>query len=354
MRLEQLEISDVRNLNQFSLTCGERFNFIFGQNGTGKTTLLECFHLLGVGRSFRTHLKQPLIQFGKKNLSVFGKGVDELHQQPIRLGIQKSLGGETLLKVNGEEVHSLAEFARWLPIQLLRPEDFELIMGQNLVRRQFIDWGVFHVEPSFYPLWNQIQRGLKQRNAALKQQRSFQEIESWDTELSEWSRNLHRLREDYFQQLLPLIQEFYQAFQDLPEIECEYWPGWSVDFPLEEQWQRDLEKDLREGYTRIGPHRAHLEFTFSKKPAKEILSRGQQKIWLFILRFAQGTLLHRQTGKLPLYLIDDFIAELDARRREELFEVMAFTPGQFFMTGTQVDSLPAKASSLKMTFIELL
>jgi DNA replication and repair protein RecF len=338
MNLHHLIIHNVRNLKELKLNCSPQFNLIYGENGSGKTSILEAIHLLALGRSFRSHVKSRLINHEADNLSVFGELQGE-SGRGIPAGIQKFLSGNTQIRLSGKDLSSIAEIVAVLPTQLLNPDSFDLINSGSKLRRQFIDWGLFHVEQSFYGIWVKMERILKQRNSALRQQLSRNEIIVWDEEINELALALNTMRSDYIKELLPVIVEFIEAFVDFPGVDILYQPGWNVEESLRSQLSQSLSQDLQRGYTRLGPQRASIQIESEGQPVHDILSRGQQKLLVCIMRFAQAELLRRQTGKSCLYLIDDLTSELDAERRKQLIELIKQQTGQFFITSLELQDL---------------
>jgi DNA replication and repair protein RecF len=338
MKLHRLIIQNVRNLKEAEFTCSPQLNLIYGENGSGKTSILEAIHLLALGRSFRSHVKSRLINHEADNLSVFG----ELQTEGPRatpVGIQKFISGNTQMRLNGQDLSSIADIAALLPTQLLNPDSFELINTGSKLRRQFLDWGLFHVKQDFYKIWTMVERILKQRNSALKQRLSRGEILVWDEELTDLAVTLNTMRSEYMMDLLPVIRELTSSFPDFPVVDMVYHPGWDLEEPLSAQLDQSFFQDLQRGYTRLGPQRASIHIESEGSPVHDILSRGQQKILVFIMRFSQAALLHRQTGKSCLYLIDDLTSELDAGRRRELVELIKQQLGQFFITSLELKDL---------------
>jgi DNA replication and repair protein RecF len=338
MNLSRLQINNVRNLQEMELLCSPQFNLIYGENGSGKTSLLEAIHILALGRSFRSHVKSRLINHAASSLSVFAEIEAEGHR-PIPMGIQKFISGSTQTRLKGEDISSIAEIIALLPTQLLNPNSFELINTGSKLKRQFIDWGLFHVKHEFYEIWTKTERILRQRNAALKQHLPRNEISIWDEDLSDLAVSLNTLRADYVNDLLPVISEFMQAFVDFPRIDIRYHPGWDVEHTLSSQLLQTFFQDFQRGYTRLGPQRANLQIESEGQPVHDILSRGQQKLLVCIMRFAQAELLYRQTGKTCLYLIDDLTSELDADRRKQLVQLIKQQSGQFFITSLELKDL---------------
>jgi DNA replication and repair protein RecF len=338
MQLHRLNINNVRNLKEIQLACSSQFNLIYGANGSGKTSILEAIYLLSMGRSFRSHVKSRLINHEADNLSVFAELQQEGHRS-ISAAIQKFLSGNTQIRLDGRDLNSIAEVVALLPTQLLNPDSFELINTGSKLRRQFIDWGLFHVEHSFYGIWAKMERILKQRNSALRQQLARAEIIIWDEEINDLALSLNAMRSDYVEALLPVMTELAGIFPDFPLVQIIYHPGWDIEKSLSEQLSQSLYQDLQRGYTRLGPQRASIQIETEGQPVHDILSRGQQKLLVCMMRFAQAKLLYSQSGKQCLYLIDDLTSELDKERRKQLIELIKQQSGQFFITSLELEDL---------------
>jgi len=336
MSIQQLQIVNFRNISSLNISCDSKINIIYGLNGSGKTSVLEALFMLGTGKSFRSHLKSRIIQYEKPSLTLFTRLI-HADDQVKSLGIEKSIAGDTKLRLQSNDVPSISEFAKLLPLQLLHPHSYELLEGGSKPRRQFIDWGVFHVEHQFHQLWSELQRILKQRNAAIKSQLPRNQIQLWDVELVRLSEAVDCLRQEYCLQLTPIFLQILAQITDIPDVDVTYYSGWSQRLSFAEQLTQRLTADIQSGYTLVGPHRADLKLSVAGVPAQDALSRGQQKLLVFAMRFAQAQLLQQQTSKKAIFLIDDLPSELDMEHQAKLFLLIQqlSETNQFFLTGVQ-------------------
>lgn len=337
MSISRLEIINLRNLLHVETQPGAKYNLLFGQNGSGKTSFLEAIHYLGLARSFRTHLQHRLIHHEQQSFSVFG-----LLQQSgttIPIGIERQRTGENRIRMNAENVTSMTELAKVLPIQFINADAHRLLLGGPKFRRQFMDWGVFHVEQTFLPLWQRAQQALRQRNAALRHNLSKEQIKLWDKELVDSAHELNRLRAQYIAQFEPLFLNTLKILLENADIAVTYQQGWPQDQGLAEMLEKSLERDRQLGYTQFGPQRADLVLRVNNVPAHDVLSQGQQKLVVYALRLAQGMLMHQQIGKNCIYLIDDLPAELDNERRQRVALILKELNTQVFITGIERESL---------------
>ena len=333
MSLRKLTIQGIRNLEQADIIeCGQ-VNIFTGLNGSGKTSLLEAIYILARGKSFRSARLNAVINHLATRCVVFGEC--ETPEGLFTLGVMRSRGQQQLFKINGIPVYAASQLAEILPLQLIHADTFSLLEGGPRARRQFLDWGVFHVEQDFLPLWRRAQKALKHRNALLRHAKiKREEIAPWENELVFCAEAIDHLRSRYVDRLKPLFLATLESLADLPGVTLDYKRGWPDGLGLSQALQRDAQRDALQGTTHSGPHRADLDIRVDGHPADEVLSRGQEKLLVCALRIAQGQLLNRLTGKTCLYLVDDLPAELDLPRRQALCRQLTSINSQVFVTAT--------------------
>jgi len=338
MSLQKLIINQFRNIESATLSFDPKVNLIIGDNGSGKSSLLEAIYLLGLGRSFRTHLTNRVIQHEQADFTVYS----EINYQDrvFPIGLKKSRNGETTLKIDGQIVKKLASLTQYIPMQLITPESYILLSGSPKNRRAFLDWGVFYHDPLFYSNWARIKRLLKQRNAALKQCNAYKELEVWDNELCALSEQISSQRADYFAKLQPLITQTIADF--LPEftIESKFFCGWDKkNKPLAQYLFDNFQRDKQLGYTSIGPQKADLKLKIKNLPVDDVLSRGQLKLLVYALRLAQGLFLNSIDHKQCVFLIDDFSSELDKNKQTALAKHIIKSKAQVFISAISMNGI---------------
>lgn len=346
MTLSELNIHHLRNIEIAQLKLHSKCNFFYGANGSGKTSLLEALYLLSSGHSFRTREISPLISQGESFLTVFARTFSD-----ESISIQKSLSGPTQVKLNNQYCHSSSELARFLPCQVFYQDIFQIIDAGPSVRRSLLDWGMFHVKHSYHSIWKSYRSVLKQRNALLRQNAKPPAFVPWDAQLVELACELDTLRSDYFQQWSATFQEILLQLTDISCV-IHYYKGWdrkssgkSLTLILAEQ----LSSDLQRQYTSSGAHQADILFDLSSKKAKQLLSRGQQKIILIALKLAQASLLSTDC----IYLLDDISAELDTEHFTSLLNYLCSVKGQLFITSLGLANLSLLKCKLESQFFSL-
>ncbi len=350
MLLTLLDVHQVRNLQKIRLEPSPRCNIVYGANASGKTSLLEAIYLLSVARSFRTPHIRNVISHEQLHLQVFAK-ILSVEGQSHSIGLQRSLN-KTRIRIDGEDINQVAALSTLLPVQVINPDVHKILEQGPKYRRQFIDWGVFHVEHQFLIAWKTYYRVLKQRNAALRQKSGAEAIKLWDNQLIQQAREITLLRETYLQQLVPVFNLYVQKLLQL-EVEMHYQRGWNADFTLTETLDKNLEKDTYRGFTSAGPHRAELEILYQGKPVQTVFSRGQQKLLVCAMRLAQITHLKNQNQQQSVLLVDDLAAELDIQHRRNLVELLIDTRAQLFITATEAEALDIPAEiEQKMFHVE--
>jgi DNA replication and repair protein RecF len=339
MTLKRLLIQNLRNLEGVDMAPSLQVNLIYGENGSGKTSILEAINLLALGRSFRSHKHKPLINHQQQSFTVFGRvHADDGSQVPI--GISRHLNGDASFKANGVVVPSAADLATYLPVQVINSDTFLLLEGSPKVRRQFIDWLVFHVEPNFFPAWKAIQRCLKHRNSLLRRDRiSPFELAPWDKELVDLTDRIHEFRRQCMVRFNETFAQLLKEFINIDDIVLSYYRGWDKEKLYTNILTDSLERDKSQGYTHSGSHRADLKITVNGLDAAEVLSRGQQKLLVCALKIAQGYVFTRITGRKSIYLVDDLPAELDEKHRALLVHWLDTMGTQVFITGVERETL---------------
>ncbi|WP_163576397.1 DNA replication/repair protein RecF [Halomonas faecis] len=345
MPINRLCFNGLRNLAATDVAPGPGINLVVGANGSGKTSVLEGLHLLGMGRSFRTRHLKHAIAHDAEAMTLFARLGGDDSSLPIGLRRARDVS-ELELRMGGERVSRLARLTEALPLQLVNPDAFRLLEGPPSGRREFIDWGVFHVEHGFFDAWRRARRALKHRNALLRHGKIHDDsLPVWEAELAHWGERLDVFRHSWMSAFQPIFEETLADLLSLPELTLRYSRGWDRQRDLTTVLSQARETDRQMGFTQQGPQRADLRIRVGRHPAIEVLSRGQQKLVVSALKLSQGRLLQRMTGRTCLYLVDDLPAELDADHRRVFCQLLEKMGCQTFITSVEHDALVGPWSS---------
>ncbi|MEO8018295.1 MAG: DNA replication/repair protein RecF [Pseudomonadota bacterium] len=342
MSLAELRIENLRCIESAALELSPELNLIAGENGTGKTSVLEAIFLLGRGRSFRTRSTERLIRHGQPKLTVFGLTDDS---PPKRAGVEVAADGGTRARIDGENALSLLELSGVIPVQAIDPEIHKLVDQGPERRRRWLDWLVFHVEPTFGLHWARYSRALKQRNAALRT--GAGEISAWDGELIQNGVAITEARQRSIERLIPRLSQTFERFGGL-DVSVGFTTGWLAGTSFEESLRSHSERDRARGTTTAGPHRADVTLRRNHRIARETLSRGQQKLTAVAMIVSQLRLLQDELNLRAVLLLDDPAAELDGKNLQRLFDELSSLRCQ--MIATSLTQETALFQAPKATF----
>ena len=347
MLIRRLHVQGVRRLAEVELHPGAGFNLITGDNGSGKTSLLEAMHLMAHGRSFRGRVRDGLVRNGDQALQIFVEW--EAPGQPGRRAGLRHSGSGWEARLDGGTVDHLGQLCEALAVITFEPGSHALVDGGSETRRRYLDWGLFHVERSdaggdFLSQWRRHARALKQRNALLRQGRADAQLDAWEHELAQAGEAISEQRDAYLERLRPHVDALLaEILPAAGAVTLSLQPGWRrQDLPLADALLLARERDLKQGHTTLGPHRADLKLDFRDLPGREGLSRGQAKLAALVLLLAQARQLAAHTGHWPVLQMDDLASELDRHHQQRVLQVLAASGAQVFVTGTE--PLPALAT----------
>ena len=325
MSLLALEAEGLRCLQPSRLEFHTHVNLVTGANGAGKTSLLEAIYLLGRGRSFRTRHTERLITHGSQRLAVLGR-TDDPSFPTLGVGFDRNEGLQ--VRIQGRAAKSLAELTEALPVQIMDPGIHRLVEEGPAYRRRWLDWGVFHVEPGFAHAWTDHRRTLSQRNAALQ---SGGDPGPWDPELVRLGTILSEARARTLKSLEAFWMATLSALLGEP-VSLAYYQGWSQAHTLAESLAMHRARDRERGTTGSGAHRFDVHLRIEGKPAREVLSRGQQKLLGATLALSMAKLVGSNGRRPPMLLLDDPAAELDRPHTDALIGEIRKMKGQLVVT----------------------
>jgi DNA replication and repair protein RecF len=336
--LQSLDIENFRNIKRASLLFSPSINLITGFNAAGKTSLLEAIYCLGRVRSFRALNANQLVREGESSYRLVGRiGLSSGRSIPI--GMERHRGNYRI-HLEGQPVQRLSDLAGRFPVQIMTSDTANILNGGPGYRRQSLDWALFHVEQGYRLLWQRYSRVLRQRNAALRAHAPPAQIMTWDRELTEAADSLDRLRRNYIAELEPYIQNELENLLPGVLLSLRYSSGWPRDVSLEAALKSNLDKDLAQGYTHCGPHRADMVLMVDSKPVQNSFSRGQQKALIVAFLMGQVKFQHALDAPRGALLLDDLGSELDEAHQSRILLCLKEIGTQAFVTA--INSQTAK------------
>ena len=307
MPIKQFSAKDFRCLASIELDADPHYNLIFGDNASGKTSVLEAIAYLGRGRSFRGAPTTSLVRHGEREFVLFGQ-VDDGGRES-KVGVRNSPEGLEI-RIDGQSDGGAAALAAALPLQIIDPNVHDLVAGAPDQRRRYLDWIAFHVEHGYLTTWRRFRRALKQRNAALKTGAAAASIRGWNAEFAELAQQVDAGRRQALEVAADALEEAGQDLLGGP-VRFEYRAGWSEDKGLLEALEAGIDRDLQQGSTQAGPQRADLRLIYDERQARRLVSRGQQKLLACAMVLAATETAQAALERPLLLLLDDPAAELD-------------------------------------------
>tara|TARA_B100000941_G_scaffold236429_1_gene179380 strand:+ start:906 stop:1976 length:1071 start_codon:yes stop_codon:yes gene_type:complete len=341
MPLQKLHLENFRLFQDKTFKFSDGINLILGENGSGKTTILESLNILLTGNSFRAKETKECIHSDKEFFNVSAKGVfkgkylslivENNHNKRL---FSKRMLGELSVK-KGEIYFLLVVLAK----------NLKMIDGEPEIRREFFNGLMFHVKPEIKKLYNSYQKALKQRNRSLKKRLSRTEVSLWSKKLSALGLELSLEQYNFFKIFKEHTLESMEknvssgSFNYLNKLSLNFTKGWERSKKLEESLFESLERDMALGFTSNGPHRMDFTFTVKNKKASSNLSRGQTKILILLVFLSSITLLQDLMDTEILLMIDDLGSELDFNNLTSILMKILESENQIILTGIEGEEM---------------
>jgi len=338
--LDAIQLDNFRNYSSAFLKFNPNMNVILGDNGSGKSAVLEAIHTILVGRSFRSSVTtRHLVQTKSNSFRIQAKLIDTISAKTNSklIELHKDLDGNRRLSANNELVEGgLRSVVRLLPLMCFSPDTGNLVDVEPEKRRKLLDWAVFHVEPNFINKWSEFQNTLKQRNKFLKSDNRYdvEEYNFWTEQFIKSSHDIHEARLRIYSDIVDFFDQAIQSFNC--RVNVEYSKGWLETSSLEEQLHTSYSQEMHRRYTVAGPHRADLIFKCDNASLKNTFSRGEKKFVSLQFMLSQVEYLTYATGAPPLVLFDDIIAELDNNLQALVFDKIHALKCQAIITATSL------------------
>ncbi len=346
MIIKNLSLENFRCFEKIELIFNDSVNLITGENGCGKTSILESLQIISTGKSFRSsrtvNIRKDLCDYFLISSCIQDKS------GYFNIGLQRNHKDVTL-RINGKNAERFSEATRKLSILSFNSDTFNLIDGESSYRRRFIDWWLFYAHDNFHHEWLNYQRILKQRNSCLRNDVDM--LDYWDYSLSQSGELINNYREYAFNLIYQEFNYIDKIFYKNNNFSWSYFSGWSKEKSLLDALTQNRQKDIYYGYTSVGPHRADIRILTKNKNVKEILSRGQKKKLILLMLSALATSYKNFLHESPIFMLDDFPSELNSSHRQIILEKILSLGGQVFFTALEQTELDFSGIGSLSTFV---
>ena len=343
MYLQKIALFDFKNIEQAEIQFCPKLNCFLGDNGAGKTNLLDAIYYLSFTKSFFNSIDSFNIRHGREMFMIQGKyerlGEDENISAGIKHGFKKQF------KRNQKVYKKLSEHIGLFPLVMISPSDSVLILGGSDERRKFMDGVISQFDRNYLDALLRYNRTLLQRNNLLKhfsETRSFDEdtLSVYDEQLADFGKIIYEKRKAFIDAMIPVFQKFYEFVSGGKEKVVLKYESTLDDGNINQQFADNRAKDRASQYTNIGIHKDDLFLGLGEFPIKKLGSQGQTKTYLIALKFAQFEYLKNEGEIKPILLLDDIFDKLDVNRVGKIIELVSDDQfGQIFITDTNREHL---------------
>jgi len=347
MYLSNLSIWNFKNFIETELEFSDSINCFVGNNGAGKTNLLDAIFFLSFTKSaFNTD--SQVLNHDSDFFALHGSYFRSEHIEKIHCGYKNK---KKIFKRNQKEYTKVSEHIGFLPLIMISPNDISLILDGSEVRRKFIDHIICQCDAKYLEILLQHNHILKQRNALLKQFFDNTLFEILNEQLIPLATEIFNKRKHFLTNFLPIFQHFYEFISQKNEIVSLSYSSQLQEKDLKTLFSQNFDRDKKLQHTTKGIHRDDFDFKLGKKSLRIVASQGQQKTFLTSLKMAGYEFLKQQHSLKPILLLDDIFDKLDFLRVKKIIELVAYQEfGQIFITDTQVDRIKPFLISLTKNY----
>ena len=321
MWISDIKLNNFRNYKNKEIKLHENINVFFGENAQGKTNIIESIFLCSIGKSFRTNKEKELIKF-EENKSI----VEIEFNKKDRVGkIKIEIGEKKQIYFNGIKLKKLSELLGNINVVIFTPDDINILKGGPQNRRKFLDVMISQLRPNYMHILTLYLKTLEQRNNYLKQIKLENKDESlldiWDEKLIEYGTKIYEYRNEYINKIQEKIKKIHKEItQDKEKIEIKYFSDANTrqNFLNELKSRRKL--DIIKGFTTKGVHRDDFMIYINGKEVEIYGSQGQNRTAVLSLKLSELQVIYDDIGEYPILLLDDFMSELDSKRRKNFLD----------------------------------
>ena len=334
MYIEKIKLNNFRNYENLEINLNKNINIIYGDNAQGKTNILEAIFLCSFGKSFRTTKEKEMIKFNEDKALV-----EILYQKKDRDGkIKIEIGNKKQINLNGIKIKKLSELLGNVNIVIFTPDDINILKDGPANRRRFLDMMIGQLRPNYVYNLNMYLKTIEQRNNYLRQIREENKpeemLEIWDEKLAEYGEKIYIYRNEFIEKILKKINQIHKEITDeKEELKIEYLSNCSSKEVYMKMLKERRKLDIIKGFTTKGVHRDDFVIYINGKEVNIYGSQGQNRTVVLSLKIAELNVIYDEIGEYPILLLDDFMSELDEKRRKNFLNNIKNT--QVILTGTE-------------------
>jgi DNA replication and repair protein RecF len=334
MIIDKISLLNFKNIEEAELSFSSKMNCFFGDNGMGKTNLLDALYYLSFTKNYTNLNDSQLILHDREFAVIHGYYTDGEVLEDIHCGIKRKQ--KKVFRRNKKEYQRLSEHIGLIPLVMISPADAELIRGGSEERRKFADMLISQYDKEYLRALIHYNKALQQRNALLKSPPAPPEIyELWEEQMAASGQIIYEKRKTFIHRFLPLFQQYYSAISDDNESVDLIYESHLADADPARLLREKRERDQILGFTSTGIHKDDFHFLLDQYLIRKIGSQGQNKTYLIALKLAQFSLLAHEGSSTPILLLDDLFDKLDAHRVERIIQLVSQPAfGQIFITDT--------------------
>ncbi len=343
MHLKKLSLTNFKNYRQVELEFSPRINCFVGNNGVGKTNILDAIHYLSLTKSFFNNIDSVNIRHDEEYFIIQGIFGREDETDNIFCSFQRQR--QKILKRNGKEYQKLTDHVGKYPVVMISPADSALITEGSEERRKFLNKIISQYSAEYLDSVLNYNKALQQRNKLLKDFKADRNFDAemlsiWDSQLVKYGTFVFSERGLLINELIPVFQEYYSTVSNQKESVRLKYRSHLNDSDFAEALKNNVDKDMALEYTTIGIHKDDLVFEMDDHPVKSLGSQGQQKSYLVALKLAKFDYIKRKAGFSPILLLDDIFDKFDAERVAQIIRLVGnHRFGQIFITDTHQNRL---------------
>ncbi len=354
MHLQELKLYHFKNFADKTFNFDHKINCFVGDNGVGKTNILDAIYFLAFGKSYFNNNIRHIIKFDETGFSI--KGTFEISGKTEIIHINYQLEKKKIIKRNNKAYERLADHIGLIPLVMISPYDRDLISERGETRRRFIDKIISQTNAGYLSALINYQKILTQRNRLLKYFAANHKFDkdtlaAYNAHLHQYATLIYHKRQKFIKEFVVFFKEKYTVLsQDKEQVNIIY-HSQLADKPLNELLEENLQKDRLLQHTSKGTHRDDFLFEINDKPIKKFGSQGQQKSFLIALRLAEFEFLKQKSLQIPILLFDDIFDKLDEKRVTQIVEMVnEKTFGQIFITDTHAERTKNLVENIHQSF----